>query len=120
MPVYDYKGLTPTGANKNGIIDADSPREARIKLRGQNVLVTSITERAGSKKRNAKDKKILDFSRGLKGKNEIETGKLINQREALIFQMRKAEADLLRQNQQDRLSQTMMNDRYGAIPGQEG
>ena len=33
MPVYDYKGLTPAGAAKTGIIDADSPREARIKLR---------------------------------------------------------------------------------------
>ncbi len=71
MPVYNYKGLTPAGDNKTGIIDADSPREARIKLRGQNVLVTSITERSGSKKKAAKDKKILDFSRSLKGKNEI-------------------------------------------------
>ncbi len=71
MPVYDYKGLTPTGGNKTGIIDADSPREARIKLRSQNVLVTNITERAGSKKRDRKTEKILDFSRGLKGKNEI-------------------------------------------------
>lgn len=71
MPVYNYKGLTPTGDNKTGIIDADSPREARIKLRGQNVLVTSISERAGSKKQSAKDKKVLDFSRSLKGKGEV-------------------------------------------------
>ena len=26
MPVYDYKGLTPTGDAKAGIVDADSPR----------------------------------------------------------------------------------------------
>jgi hypothetical protein len=56
----------------------------------------------------------------LKGRNEIETGKLLNQREALIFQMRMKQADLANQNLQGRLSQTIMNDRYGNIPGQEG
>jgi len=71
MPVYDYKGLTPTGGVKDGIIDADSPREARIKLRAQNVMVTKITERSSSSKRNRKKDKILDFSRALKGKAEI-------------------------------------------------
>lgn len=71
MPVYDYKGLTASGAAKSGIIDADSPREARLKLRQQNVLVTSMVERAAAQKRNRKKDKILDFSRGLKGKNEV-------------------------------------------------
>ncbi len=71
MPVYDYKGLTPTGSAKSGIVDADSPREARLKLRGQNVMVTSISERAGSKKRDKSKTKILDFSRSLKGKNDV-------------------------------------------------
>ena len=71
MPVYDYKGLNPTGGAKTGIIDADSPREARLKLRSQNVLVTNIVERAASAKRNRKKEKLLDFSRGLKGKNEV-------------------------------------------------
>lgn len=71
MPIYDYKGLTPTGAAKDGIVDADSPREARIKLRAQNVMVTKIIERAASAKRDRKKEKILDFSRGLKGKTEV-------------------------------------------------
>ena len=53
MPVYDYKGLTPTGQNKTGIIDADSPREARLKLRNQNVMVTEITARAAAVKSNS-------------------------------------------------------------------
>ena len=48
MPVYDYKGLTPAGDAKTGIVDADSPREARIKLRSQNVLVTDIVARQGT------------------------------------------------------------------------
>jgi general secretion pathway protein F len=71
MPVYDYKGLTPAGAAKTGIIDADSPREARMKLRSQNVLVTNIIERAGARKRDRKKDKILDFSRAQKGKSEV-------------------------------------------------
>jgi type II secretory pathway component PulF len=52
LPVYDYKGLTPSGEAKAGIVDADSPREARIKLRGQNVLVTDITAREASVRRD--------------------------------------------------------------------
>lgn len=56
----------------------------------------------------------------LKANNDIEVGKLLNQREALIFQMRIKEAELSRSNQEGRLSQTIMNDRYGNIPGQEG
>lgn len=71
MPVYDYKGLTPAGAAKNGIIDADSPREARLKLRSQNVLVTTMVERAGSEKRDRKKDKILDFRRRKKGRGEV-------------------------------------------------
>ena len=74
MPVYDYKGLTPAGDAKAGIIDADSPREARIKLRSQNVLVTQIAPRAGTVKAAAKEtrkKPLLQFRRAAKGKKEI-------------------------------------------------
>jgi general secretion pathway protein F len=71
MPVYDYKGLSPAGEAKTGIIDADSPREARIKLRSQNVLVTQIGERAQTVRRDVKKKKILDFRRRRKGRSEV-------------------------------------------------
>ena len=43
MPIYEYKGFSPTGANKIGIIDADTPRDARARLREQAVLVTELT-----------------------------------------------------------------------------
>lgn len=43
MPIYEYKGMDTAGSSKTGIIDADSPREARSRLRGQNVLVTDLT-----------------------------------------------------------------------------
>lgn len=64
------------------------------------------------------DKKLQAAT--LKANNDIEIGKLLNQREALIFQMKVKEAELSRANQEGRLSQTIMNDRYGNIPGQEG
>lgn len=71
MPVYDYKGLNAGGGTKNGIIDADSPREARLKLRSQNVLVTHIVERTQTVRREQQKKKILDFRRSVKGRGEV-------------------------------------------------
>lgn len=76
MPVYDYKGLTPKGEAKTGIVDADSPREARIKLRAQNVLVTDITAREASVRRDkegAPGKPLLQFKRRLKGRKDVPT-----------------------------------------------
>ena len=32
MPVYTYKALKDDGAAEQGVIDADSPKDARIKL----------------------------------------------------------------------------------------
>ncbi len=71
MPVFDYSGLTPTGEAKTGIIDADSPREARIKLRQQNVMVIQMTERARTVRRDKGKKKVLDFSRRARGRGEV-------------------------------------------------
>jgi general secretion pathway protein F len=73
VPVYDYKGLTPQGEAKAGIIDADSPREARLKLRTQNVLVTEITAREAAKKAEAAGKPVFQFQRAKRGKKEIPT-----------------------------------------------
>ncbi len=44
MPVYTYKAFTTAGQLKTGIADADSPREARLKLRRDGLLVTDISE----------------------------------------------------------------------------
>lgn len=77
MPVFDYKGLTPGGSSKTGIIDADSPREARIKLRSQNVLVTEIAPRADTVKAAATSggarRPLLQFRRAARGRKEIPT-----------------------------------------------
>lgn len=44
MPVYAYKGLNQTGRSVGGIIDADSPKTARIKLRRTGVYPTELNE----------------------------------------------------------------------------
>jgi len=44
VPVYNYKAFTTAGQLKTGIADADNPREARLKLRRDGLLVTDIAE----------------------------------------------------------------------------
>jgi general secretion pathway protein F len=42
MPVFQYKGFDAGGAARAGILDADSPKEARIQLRSMRVHVTEL------------------------------------------------------------------------------
>jgi general secretion pathway protein F len=44
MPVYAYKGLSESGRAVAGIIDADTPKAARIKLRRDGVFPTDLAE----------------------------------------------------------------------------
>lgn len=44
MPVYAYKGLNEKGRNVGGIVDADSPKSARLKLRRTGVFPTELNE----------------------------------------------------------------------------
>jgi general secretion pathway protein F len=55
MPVYEYKALNAKGKNAGGVIDAETSREAREKLRAQRIYVTDISEvRGSSAKREVK------------------------------------------------------------------
>jgi general secretion pathway protein F len=42
MPVYTYKALKDDGGAEAGVIDADSPKEARLKLKGRRLHVTEL------------------------------------------------------------------------------
>ncbi|MGH7859050.1 MAG: type II secretion system F family protein, partial [Candidatus Binatia bacterium] len=44
MPVYAYRGFSPQGKNITGIIDAENPRAARLKLRRTGVFPTDLSE----------------------------------------------------------------------------
>jgi general secretion pathway protein F len=58
MPIFEYKAFDRAGAPKSGIVDADSPREARVKLRGDGVHVVEIWP-LEQKKQEAKGSKGL-------------------------------------------------------------
>ena len=54
MPVYAYKGLSTEGRAVAGVVDAESPRSARLKLRRTGVFPTDLNEdRAPAGRRRA-------------------------------------------------------------------
>lgn len=48
MPVFEWKGFNSKGKSVSGVVDADSPREARVKLRRDRVMVTGVKPIKGS------------------------------------------------------------------------
>ena len=42
MPIFEYRALTTTGKIRKGIVDADTPRDARSKLRSDHMHVTEM------------------------------------------------------------------------------
>ena len=49
MPIYEYKAFAAGGATTTGVIDADTPRAARDKLRHEKVLVTELRQIKGGR-----------------------------------------------------------------------
>jgi len=51
MPIFEYKAYVKGGSSKKGVIDADTPRDARQRLRRENILVSELVElRSGRRK----------------------------------------------------------------------
>jgi len=50
MPIYEYKAFASGGKTQSGVIDADTERDARAKLRKIDLLVSKITETRGGKR----------------------------------------------------------------------
>ena len=44
MPVYQYQGYRNDGGTTTGIIDAENPKVARLKLRKEGVYPTDVVE----------------------------------------------------------------------------
>ncbi len=47
MPVYQYRGYKTDGGSATGIVDAESPKVARLKLRKVGVFPTEMVEQEG-------------------------------------------------------------------------
>ncbi len=55
MPIYSYKAFASGGTVQTGVVDADTERDARNKLRKESLLVSSLREmRSGSRRRSKK------------------------------------------------------------------
>ncbi len=48
MPLFEYKAMTPQGRTMKGVIDAESAKAARYKLRKQGLFATDVIEGATS------------------------------------------------------------------------
>ena len=66
MPIFEYKALTSNGKTKKGIVDANTARDARSKLRNDHMHVTEMWEVADKKSR--KDKSVSKKTRSLTAK----------------------------------------------------
>lgn len=53
MPVFEYRGLTKDGKNTKGIVDADTARSARAKLKKDGIFVVDLKDK---KKETSKSK----------------------------------------------------------------
>ncbi|MFI5353765.1 MAG: type II secretion system inner membrane protein GspF [Candidatus Binatales bacterium] len=56
MPVFAYRGLSSNGRAVSGVVDADSPRTARGKLRGMGVFPTDVTEEAAARSKSLRER----------------------------------------------------------------
>jgi general secretion pathway protein F len=63
MPIFEYKAYAPGGATRTGVIDADTAREARMRLRREDVLVSEIHELRGGRRRQMAGKKLSLWAR---------------------------------------------------------
>ncbi len=51
MPIFNYRALDAKGKQRRGTIDADTARDARTKLRHNELRVTKMTKLEAGKKR---------------------------------------------------------------------
>jgi general secretion pathway protein F len=65
MAVFEYKGLDGSGAAVDGIIDADTAKVARSRLRRQGVFPTEVHEQKGGATRGEGLNVQIDFAKYL-------------------------------------------------------
>jgi len=63
MPVFAYRGLAPNGRMTNGVIDADSPRNARGKLRELGIFPTELAPQQAAAKTRGVQRWLPTFGR---------------------------------------------------------
>ncbi len=74
MPIYEYKGLNAKGKATTGMVDADSPRALKERLRRDGIFLTQYTETArggeqrtvGGEKAGSREVRLLDSFKRIK------------------------------------------------------
>lgn len=56
MPIFEYKAFAPGGVVKSGVVDADTERDARQRLRREDLLVSTIRPVRGGRIRGSSKK----------------------------------------------------------------
>ncbi len=78
MTIFNYKALNAGGKNVTGVIEADTPKDARAKLRGQGLLPVDLSEtKAGAKE-------FLRAPRIFRSRAESETASFTRQLATLV------------------------------------
>ena len=80
MPVYEYRALNPSGRTVKGIVDADSSRAARLKLRRNGIFPTELHEEVEAQS----DKRELDVLRFLRRVKLQEVSIMVRQLSTLL------------------------------------
>jgi general secretion pathway protein F len=60
MPIFEYKAYAAGGMTKTGVIDADTPKEARSRLRKDKLLVSDLRQLRGGRQRKGGTKEASD------------------------------------------------------------
>lgn len=85
MAAFEYKGMDARGAAIAGIVDADSPKSARQKLRKQGLFPTEVWEqKAGSATRGQGLNVSIDFSRFLQRVKAEDLAEMTSQLSTLV------------------------------------
>jgi general secretion pathway protein F len=84
MPIYEYKALTSSGKNSKGLLDADSPRDLKERLKRQGIFLTEYVEtnRSGAKRKVGGEKtgsRDVSFSGAFKRISILEIAELTRQ-----------------------------------------
>lgn len=68
MPVFEYKGIGPGGKPAKGVIESDTSKNARMKLKAKGIMTTDIKEKTGAAQKQSKSN-VPSFGGGVKMKN---------------------------------------------------
>ena len=80
VPVYEYRALNATGRTVKGIIDADSSKSARLKLRRNGIFPIELHEETAARS----EKRELDLLRFLRRIKLQETAVMVRQLSTLL------------------------------------